>query len=170
LLLILITVRKTVISLLFNLLLFNSRREKSRVVLDLYNVTRETTGESNEAQKFYIQSLQDHLVLLNKQIKDACNKILTLEISIEEKEKEKDKNEEEKALMKSRKRKLQDLIPSFENSKATSEVNRATRETLCVKNNTIELLDSEKEGCESSDDDDEDDEIFDGGLKPASKK
>jgi hypothetical protein len=163
----LITVRKTVISLLFNLLLFNSRREKSRVVLDLFNVTRDTNNTGNdEAQKFYIQSLQDHLVLLNEQINDACKKIIALGDSIEEKEKEKDKNEEKKALKQSKKRRLQELIPTYQNS----EVNRATRETLCVKNNTIELLDSEKEGGSENSDDDDDNDVFEGGLKPSTQK
>jgi hypothetical protein len=41
------------------------------------------------------------------------------------------------------------------------QVIRATRETLCVKNNTVELL--------SSDNDDDDDELLKYNLKPSSK-
>lgn len=130
----------------------NSRREKSRVVLDLYNITK--SGDT-EAQRFYIQTLQEHLVLLDEQIKDICKKIITLGDSIEEKEKEKDRNEERKALIKSNKRKLKEVIPSFETSERV-EVNRVTRETLCVKNNTVELLDSGDEAIDNSSDDDDD--------------
>ncbi len=120
--------------------------------------TSNTGDVTTEAKKFYIKSLQDHLVLLDQQMKDASKKTIDLGDSIEAKEKEKDRNEERKALMKSKKRKLKQLIPSFENSNERS-VNRVTRETLCVKNNTIELLDSGKEDSDFSNSSD-DDEII----------
>jgi intein/homing endonuclease len=68
------------------------------------------SGDS-EAKKFYLQSLQEHLVLLDKQIKDASAKIINLGDTIEEKEK--DKIERNNIVEKSRKRKLKQLIPSF---------------------------------------------------------
>jgi hypothetical protein len=91
---------QTVITNHFLYSIFNSRREKSRVIYDLYKTTN--LGDT-EAQKFYIQSLQDHLILLNQQIKDACSKIEVLGDLIVEKEKEKDKVERNKVLEKSKK-------------------------------------------------------------------
>jgi hypothetical protein len=63
---------------------------------------------------------------------------------------------------------LKELIPSFatSNSIEINQVAYATKETLCVKNNTIELLESGNENTTSSDDDDD---VIDGNIKPASK-
>ncbi len=144
-----------------------SRREKSKVVYDLWQSAN--SGDLNDAKKFYIKSLQDHLVLLDKQDNDATAKIMDLGDTIEEKEKEKDKIERNKLVQKSRKRKLKQLIPSFASSDNV-EVTRATKQTLCVKSNTVELLDSGTESKEClEDDDDDDDELLMYNLKPASK-
>jgi hypothetical protein len=147
----------------------NSQREKSRVVYDLWKTAN--SGDS-EAKKFYIQSLQEHLVLLDKQIKDASTKIINLSDKIEEKEKDKDKIERNKIVEKSKKRKLKQLIPSFAsdgNAKKNNQVTCVTKETLCVKNNTVKLLSSGNDSSDNDDDDDDDDELLKYNLKPSSK-
>ncbi len=111
--------------------------------------------------------------MLNKQEDDACSKTIQLGDEIEEKEKEKDRIERNKSISKSKKRKLQEIIPSFASrgNVNNAEVTRAKKQTLFVGNNTIELLDSGNDSgdnCESEDDDD-DDELLNYNSKPASK-
>jgi hypothetical protein len=51
--------------------------------------------------------------------------------------------------------------------KKNDQVARATRESISVKNNTVELLSSENDG--SDNDDDDDDDLLKYNLKPSSK-
>jgi hypothetical protein len=69
--------------------------------------------ELDENKKLYIKSLQDHLHLLNFQIKDTYRTIECLGYTIELREVEKEKTSKELALSHSKKRKLKNVIPSF---------------------------------------------------------
>jgi hypothetical protein len=66
-------------------------------VLDLYK-TANDNQDLCENKKLYIESLNDHLRLLNFQIKDTYKTIESLSDTIEKKEVEKEKAAEEQAL------------------------------------------------------------------------
>jgi hypothetical protein len=64
---------------------------------------------------------------------------------------------------------LKELIPTFVTGGniEITEVTHATKETLCVKNKTIELLDVGNDNSNSLDDDDDD--VMNDNIEPASK-
>jgi hypothetical protein len=121
-------------------------------VLDLYN-TANDKQDLCENKKLYIESLNDHLCLLNFQIKDIYKTIESLSDSIEKKEVEKEKTAEEKALSCSKKRKLKNAIPSFAFSEEIeiSKVTTATTETLVVEDVLVNVQHSKEKNSDDND-------------------
>jgi hypothetical protein len=122
-------------------------------VADLYKTANDKMP-LDDNKKLYIESLNDHLRLLEFQIRDTLKTIESLGDSIEKKEVEKEKAAEEQALSRSKKRKLKNAIPSFAciEDIEVSKVSRATSQTLVVKDAVVDLRESKEEDSDGNDD------------------